>query len=134
MSLVVFSDVEAWTVATLRAALAARSEAYAAGVTVSNRIPGPDEPWPMPFVWVRRDGGPRVDVVREVARLGVNVYAGTEEDATDLANLVRALLWAAPDGDPVCLVAETSGPSPVPDTNPRRYMTFELTARGTDLT
>ena len=125
---VVFPDVEAWAVGALKSALAGRSEAYASGVTVSNKVPGTI---PARLVQVRRDGGARLDVVRDAPRLAVNVWASSEEDATDLASLVRALLWAAPDGDPVQKVVELSGPSPVPDTKPRRYMLFQLNTRGT---
>jgi hypothetical protein len=138
---VVFPDVELWATGWLRSALTARAEPYAADVFVSNARPSaeawtsahPSIPYPARMVTVRRDGGPRLDVVREAARLGVNVWGKTEQEASDLARLVRALLWSAPDGDPVCKVTETSGPSPIPDVQPRRYMTFELVVRGTDL-
>jgi hypothetical protein len=130
LPVVVFPDVEEWATGWLDAALAARPESYASGVTVRNRIPAPKQAWPMPFVWVRRDGGARLDVAREAPRLAVNVYAAAEQDVADLANLVRALLWSAPDGDPVCRVTELSGPSPIPDSRPRRFMTFELIVRG----
>lgn len=130
LPVVVFPDVELWAVTWLRAALAGRSESYASGVTVATAVPAPNQSWPMPFVWIRRDGGARQNVALESPRLGVNVFAQTEADVSDLANLVRALLWSAPDGDPVCRVTELSGPSPIPDVKPRRFMTFELTIRG----
>lgn len=126
LPVVIFPDVELWAVTWLRAALAARSEPYASGVTVASKVPST---MPARLVWVRRDGGPRDGVALERPRLGVNVYAATEKDAADLANLVRALLWSAPDGDPVCRVDELSGPSPIADTKPRRFMTFELLLR-----
>lgn len=130
--LVVFPDVEMWAIGWLRAALAARSEPYAAGVYVSNAVPSTRRDRMVTF---RRDGGPRLDVVREVARLGVNVWGGTEQEAIDLARLVRALMWSAPDGQPVCKVIDLSGPSPIADESgqPRRFFTLELTMRGAEI-
>lgn len=130
LPLVAFPDVELWAAGYLRTALAARTEPYAAGVFVSNAVPSTRRDR---MVIVRRDGGPRLDAVREVARLGVNVWGSTEQEVTDLTRLVRALLWAAPDGKPVCKAVENSGPSSIPDAQPRRFMTFELTVRGSDL-
>ena len=124
---VLMPDVELWAVEWLRAALAARSEPYASGVTVVTKVPASI---PSRLVQVRRDGGARIDVARDNPRLTVNVWADTEADVSDLAGLVRALLWSAPDGDPVCRVVELSGPSPIADTKPRRFMTFELITRG----
>lgn len=128
---VVQPDVELWATGYLRAALGDRGEAFASDVLVSNTVPVPRQPR---MVVVRRDGGPRLDVVREAARLGVRVWAGSEQDATDLARLVAALLWAAPDGAPVVRVTQPGGISPVADESkqPLRYMTFEITTRGTE--
>lgn len=129
---IIFPDVELWATSFLRTSLAARSESYASDVYVSNAVPNPRQ---NRMVVVRRDGGPRLDQVREAARLSVRVWAKTEQDATDLARLVRALLWASPDGAPVCRVNDLAGPSPVPDDShqPLRYMTFELIVRATNL-
>ncbi len=127
---VVMPDVELWATGHLRTALAARLEAYASNVHVSNAVPATRL---SRMVIVRRDGGPRLDHVREVARLGVRVWAMTERDATDLARLVAALLWAAPNGAPVLRVTQPTGPTPVADPSgqPLRYLTFEVTVRGT---
>lgn len=129
LPVVVFPDVELWATGYLRSALASRPEPYAASVFVGTTVPSTRRDR---MVTVRRDGGPRLDVAREAARLGVNVWGSTEQEASDLARLVRALLWAAPDGDPVCKVTELSGPSPIADESgqPRRYATFELIVRG----
>lgn len=128
---VTFPDVELFLTGWLRAALAVRTEAFKAGVVVSNAVPTTR---PARLVTIRRDGGPRLDVARESARIGVNVYAATEQDASNLTRLVRALLWACSDGAPICRVVELSGPSPVADVVPRRYLTFELIVRGANLT
>lgn len=127
---VLFPDVELWCAGWLRSALAGRTEPYAQNVYVGNTVPSPRRDRMVTF---RRDGGPRLDQVRELARVGVNVWATSERDATDLARLVAALLWAAPDGAPVLRAQQVSGPSPVPDEQPRRFMSFELTVRGTNL-
>lgn len=123
---IIFPDVELWATGYLRTALA--SHGYPS-MFVSNK-----RETQTTAVWVRRDGGPTLDHVREAARLGVNVFAPTEQAATDLARTVSALLRAAADGSPVVLVTQTSGASPIPDeSGPRRYMTFEITVRGADL-
>jgi len=132
MPFVEFPDVELWATTYLRAALAARPESYAAGVKVGVAVPATRSDR---MVQVRRDGGPRLDMAREAARLGVNVWGKTEQEATDLARLVRALFGGAADGKPVCRVQELSGPSPVADESgqPRRFLTFELVVRGSNL-
>lgn len=127
LPVVVFPDLELWATGYLRTALAARTEPYAASVYVSNAVPDPRRDR---MVTIRRDGGPRLDVVREAARIGVNVWGRTEQEASDLARLVAALLWAAPDGNPVCKVTQLSGVSPIADAQPRRYSTYELITRG----
>lgn len=126
----VFPDVELWATSWLRTALAGRTEAYAADVLVGVTLPSTRRPR---MVMFRRDGGARLDVAREAPRLGINVWGSTEQEASDLARLVAALLWAAPDGEPVCKATQLSGPSPVADEQPRRYMTFELVVRGAPL-
>lgn len=129
---VIFPDVELWATDWLRTALADRTETYATGVHVGNAVPADRRDRMVIF---RRDGGPRIDATREAARLAVRVWAATEQDATDLARLVAALLWAAPNGDPVLRVAQQMGPSPIADQSgqPLRYMTFEVVVRGEQL-
>jgi len=126
---VIFPDVELWATGYLRAALADRTEPYAASVLVSNEVPQTRRDR---MVIVRRDGGPRLDVTREAARLSVRVWGPTEQVATDLARLVAALLWAAPTGSPVLRVQQQTGATPVADSSgqPLRFMSFEITVRG----
>lgn len=124
-TMVIFPDVELWATGYLRTALAAHGYP---GMFVSNR-----RETQTTAVWVRRDGGPTLDVVREAARLGVNVFAPTEQAVGDLARTVSALLRAAADGAPVVKVIQPLGPSPIPNVTPQRYMTFEVTVRGTAL-
>lgn len=129
---VIFDDIEAWAVGTLDAALAARSELYADSVTVATEVPDPRADR---MVIIRRDGGSRLDAIREAPRLGINIWAPDEEQAGDLARLVAALLWASPDGDPVSKVTITGGPYRIAEQAPQAnyYLTAELIAHGRDL-
>jgi len=127
----IFDDVELWACTWLRGKLAARSEAYTTGVVVSNAVPTTR---PARLVTVRRDGGPKVNPLTEAARIGVNVWAATEADATNLARLTRAILSGAAGQGPVRRVTETSGPSPIPDVVPRRYFVAELLVHGSIIT
>lgn len=136
LAVVLFADVELLVTGKLRTALAGRAEPYTSGVYVSNSSPADPsagEPsTPARMVTVRRDGGPRLDVARDQPRIGVNVWAATEQDCNDLARMVAALVWAMPDGDPIVRVDQTSGPTTIPDDRPHKYLTFDLTMRGTD--
>ena len=126
---IVFPDAELWATGALRAALAGRAEPYAAGVKVSNAVPSTR---PVRLVTIRRDGG-AANGVLDLPRLAVNVWAATDQDATDLARLVAALLWSLP-GDGVCVaMTQVAGPSPIADAQPRRFMSFEAALRGSDL-
>lgn len=123
---IIFPDVELWACGYLRTALAAHGFP---GMYVSNRYAGRTTE-----VWVRRDGG-RVldDTVREAPRLGINAFAQTEQGATDLARTVSAILLGSANGLPICKAEQVLGPSPVADTLPRRFMTFEFVVRGVAL-
>jgi hypothetical protein len=125
---VTFPDVELVVTSYLRAALAD----YGSPVRVSTSYKGE----PLEVV-VRRDGGPALDELREAARLGINVYATSPNDkaVSDLSRAVSAHLRAMPDGSPVLRAIQTSGPSPVAEGSgvQRRYLTFELYVRGSQL-
>lgn len=127
LPVIVTPDAELWWTGWLRAALAARSEPYASGVYVSNAVP---ETRRDRMVTFRRDGGPREDLLHSTARLGINVWAMTEQDVTDLAGLVEGLVLAVRTVGPVEAVRSVSGPSPVPDSQPRRFFTVEAITRG----
>lgn len=127
----IFDDVELFLCGWMRAKLTARPEAYTTGVVVDHVVPTTR---PTRLVTVRRDGGPKVNPLLEVARVGVNVYAATEQDVTDLARLTRAILSGAAGQGPVRRVTETSGPSPIPDVVPRRYFVAELLIHGSIIT
>lgn len=131
---ILFPDVEVWATTYLTSALASRPEPYAADVYVANLLPQTRRPRQ---VIVRRDGGPRLDLVRDAARLTVRVYGRNDAEAADLAALVRALIGAAADGStPVVRVRELAGPLPVPDANGQpdyRLFTVEVTVKGSPL-
>lgn len=137
---ILWPDLEAWGVEYLTRALAACQAIYpvATGVLVRNRVPTEREgdTWPASgrLVVVRDDGGPWQGDVRAVGRIGVQVWATTGEDATDLARLVVALLGAA-EGDGPVRRAQPSRAYTVTDDEgrPKRYATAELLLRGDSL-
>lgn len=126
--LILFPDVEAWAVGFLASSLADRPEPYASSVHVATQVPNPRLPR---MVIVRRDGGPRQSLVTERARLGVRVWGESDEVASDLTQLVRALLASSPGIGPVRRVDEISGPSYITEESgqPFRYLVLELTTR-----
>lgn len=126
--MVTFTDVEAWACAWLHDQLAQRPEPHAHGVYVSSQVPNPRMDR---MVILRRDGGPRLDVVREVARLDVRVWASSDGEVADLTALVRGLLAATVGEGPVRGYSEVAGPITVPEESgqPLRYFTVELIAR-----
>ncbi|AYF29309.1 hypothetical protein CSH63_17925 [Micromonospora tulbaghiae] len=123
-----FPDGELVALTWLRAALAARPEPYAAGVTVATKLPPATSPGR--HVRLRRLGGGQLHVVADSPRIQAQVWFSTggaadEKSRNDLAQLVWALLrgirgqsvtipgWPAPVA---CYrVATFSGPIPVPD-------------------
>lgn len=122
--LVEFPNVTLWVTGYLRSSLA--SHGYA-GVRVADTYKGTDQE-----VWVQRDGGPVLNVAWELARIRINVFAkgDTNQAVDDLARRVSTLMRACADESPVVRVEQITGPSPIPDTLPRRYLLFELTIRG----
>jgi hypothetical protein len=129
LPIVIHDDIELWSTTRLRALLLARPESYTDNVYVSNTVPNPRRDR---MVIVRRDGGGRLDAVREAPRLGVNVWAKTEQDANNLGRMVAALLTASPDGITVSRARVTGGPYPIEDDSKqeRRYITAELISKG----
>lgn len=130
---VIWPDVEAAFVGYMSAALSAvaATRPYASDVTVGTKAP---RPMPGRVVTVRDDGGPVLGDARATARLGVNVWAESDEVCADLAALVVALIGAWPDGDPVIRAVPTRA-APVPEESgkPHRYLTAEVWVRGTSL-
>ncbi|WP_159083903.1 hypothetical protein [Nocardioides terrigena] len=124
-------DADLWWIVYLRGALVGRTEPYAQGVKFDRVVPAtrPDR-----FVVVRRDGG-NVSGVFDRPRVALDVWAKTEQDATNLARLVIALALEAPGADGCTRVVHLSGPNSVADPSgqPRRLALIEATHRVTVL-
>ena len=90
------------------------------------------------LITVRRVGGTD-SIVIDRSRIDLQVWAASLEDATDLANLVRAYMLAMPgvhSSVTVYAVTTFSGPSLIWDADrdlPRFLLTFEVAVRGTAL-
>ena len=134
MVAILHADIEAEFIGYMASALQSRPEAYASDVRVSNRVPNESstQPWPTSgrLVVVRDDGGPMTQDVRATARLGVRVWAPSEAETSDLANLVAALVrgWRSP----VVRRTEPTRPYSVTEesSRPAQYFTAELMIRG----
>lgn len=132
---VIFPDPEKTIVSGLVAALEARTEPVASGVYVATKMPPASlVPYPSKIVTIRSDGGPKLDEVRQFIRIGVNVYADTYADASELAYLVDAL---AEDlrGEQIKMVTTVLSPTRVPEDSEQehRYLTWEIITKGSTL-
>lgn len=130
----IFPDVVAWACSYLRDALGQRPEPYTENVHVGANTPDPRK---NRMVIVREDGGARLDDgVRDSCLLGINVWATSEQEARQLAQLVRSLLWAAPDGsNGVVRVESGTRPVMVPDESKqaRAFFTIPVVVTGSPL-
>lgn len=120
-------DADLWWIVYLRGALVGRTESYAQGVKFDRKVPNPRGDR---FVVVRRDGG-NVSGVFDRPRVALDVWAKSEQDATDLANLIVALALRAPGTSSCVRVEHLSGPNSVADPSgqPRRLCLIEATHR-----
>lgn len=130
MAGVLFPDVEEVLIDAITDVLTGRTEAYVDGAWVGNKLP---DPRPSRAILVRDDGGPHLDTVRAIARVGINVFAPTSSDATDLGNLVAALTGGLANTGPIRAVTISSRPYRIEDESgqARTYFTAELVVRGT---
>lgn len=134
----IFPDVEKLVVAVIRDGLDAMSDPFFSDVVVATIKPAADvKPYPSKVVTVRGDGGTALerDITR-LERVGVNVYANTYANASEIARTVESIVRAArPDG--VKLVSTTLSPirvdTPSTTAPEQRYMTFELTVKAVDI-
>ena len=138
MMATIFPDVEKLFVAAIKTALQASTSPVASNVTVATIKPAADvSPYPAKIVTIRNDGGATVerDITRS-DRLGVNVFADTYANASELARLVESIVRnARPNG--VKFVNTSMSPIRV-DTDSttapeQRYMTFEVTVKAADI-
>jgi hypothetical protein len=129
---VLFTDLELYLTARIRAELAAIGTPLTANVFVSNRFPDPARE---KTVVVRDDSGSSSSIVTKEPSVGITVLGKTDQTATDLANIVHMIMsdCAGPELDnPVANVRGSNGPFKVLDEagQPRRYMTFDLSVVG----
>ncbi|MCX4606991.1 hypothetical protein [Streptomyces mirabilis] len=104
-------------------------------VPVGTRVP---DPRPARFIRLERVGGARLDLITDRPRIDVHCWGDSEEAATDLAGLARALLLAMPGWRGVAAydVAEVGGPNTLPDPEseqPRVAFAVEVSLRGARL-
>jgi hypothetical protein len=132
---VIFPDIELVLVRDITAALADSPIELAENVRVATIKPAPDEtPYPSKIVVVRGDGGPQLDHVRKIERVGITIWADTYKDASELARLLEALLRQM-TGEEVKLVDIILSPVRIDEEGPQecRYMTLEIITKGTTL-
>jgi hypothetical protein len=91
-------------------------------------------PYPSKIVTVRSDGGPKLDYVRQFIRIGINVYADTYADASELAYFVDAL-GEQLCGEQIKMVTTILSPTRVPEDSEQehRYLTWEIITKGSTL-
>lgn len=110
--IVLFPDAVALVIEYLNASLVA----YGETAPVHKNVPNPR---PAKFVQVFRTGGPRSNLVVDGAQLTISVWADTDAAASDLAEVVRAVLNAVRSqiiGQSVFYkVNELGGPVDLPD-------------------
>ena len=125
-------DADLWWIVYLRGALVGRSEPYAQGVYFDRRVPTTRRDR---MVIVRRDGGNVVGAF-DRPRIALDVWAKTEQEATDLARLMVALAFDAPGTNGCVRVTHESGPNDVADPSgqPRRLSLITATHRAAILT
>ena len=95
-----------------------------AGVFIGRTMPEATRPR---AVLIQRSGGPFLDILRDQALMTVNVFGSTEQEVNDLAKDVRAVLQSL-HRNPFKRV-EVSGPAPVENSTPQRFMTMDLINR-----
>lgn len=126
-------DADLWWIVYLRGALVGRVESYAQSVYFDRVVPTTRRDR---MVIVRRDGGALVGLF-DHPRMALDVWAKSEKDATDLANLMLALAQKAPlAGAGVTAVDNVIGPNSVADPSgqPRRLAHFDATHRAVIIT
>lgn len=138
-----FPSTMGLVVAGFKSALAASSRPYTSSVKVQPKLPDADKRTQR-MVTVRDDSGPD-DQTQSRRRQGVNVWAESPVYAENLALFLMAAARSFPNGKPITLVDQMSGPYEVTDdatdlltvgtkTLSHYFFSFRLTARGTDFT
>lgn len=127
---IVFPDAEAVVIEHV----ARKLLGFGWSVPVVRRIPNPR---PATFVRILRTGGTRATLVTEAAQLTVDVWSNEPTFAAELAQLVAAIMRAAPPalvgGTPCYLVEDLSTPADLPDPSsnqPRHTFSVLMHLRG----
>lgn len=121
---VLFGDTVQLVIEAIRDGFALQS----VDAVVDNEVP--DEA--VRYVVVRRQGGPRVDLVRDSAQIRIECLAPTKAEAHDLAQMARAYVFAmrgtVRHGITVGRIEEFAGPAELPDPISQlpRYLFTEL--------
>lgn len=130
---IVFPDAAAITITWVKAQLTARGQP---SVKVGSRFPKDDKIGSI--VRIHRTGGPSSLFVIDDAQLTVECEADKDEDAHDLAQLVRGLIMAmratVQSGVTIYGIREFSGPQESPDPvtgRPRYVQNIQVSTRGT---
>lgn len=137
------ADVLAWVIPFTRAELASLGQTVpeCADVVVRDREPGPGEEFPARLVVITEAARTWDQLSIDQVDLGVSVLAGTLDNPSDanvLARYVQAVVRdcaGTQPGNPVAAVLASTGPYPVPETQPRarRYSTHTLSTVGSAL-
>lgn len=133
---VIFPDLEAALVTQTKQLFTGRTEPFVAGLWISNAMPKLPSGEPTRkdrMIIIRDDSGNQMDQVRDNARIGVQFWGKTREEASDLAQLGRALMNGMADGNPVAKIKNVLRPVFIEDAQPMFYCTFELIVRGSNL-
>lgn len=126
-------DADLWWIVYLRGQMVGRLESYASGVYFDRAVPTTRRDR---MVIVRRDGG-ALSGLFDNPRMSLDVWAKTDQDATNLANLIVGLAMKAPLSGAGCTnVVHVGGPNSVPDPSgqPRRQALIEATHRAVIIT
>lgn len=132
---IVFPDLEAVLVVRVKQLFVGRTEPFVSDLWIANAMPKTPTGEPTRkdrMIIIRDDSGNQLDVVRDSARIGVQFWGSTREEASDLAQLGRALMNGMAGG-PIKKVRNVLRPVFVEDAHPMFYGTFELIVKGSNL-
>lgn len=134
----IFPDVEKLLVAAVKAGLAASSATVSSGVTVATVKPSPTSgAYPAKVVTIRSDGGAqKVRGLTRTERVGVNVYAKTYANASELARVVESVIRDSVGADIKAVetvLSPTRAAEGSTDTSEQRYMSFSVVTKASDV-
>lgn len=132
---VIFPDIEPHIVDFIEARFAAIASTLTTGVYVATKkAPADYTPVPTKQVVVTANYETTLDWVRRSATVVFDIYADTYADASDLANLVAAIITEIPD-EPVKRAVVVVGPIRIREetTSEHRQLSVDLTIKGSTL-